>query len=299
MHSVVSAENYLTSQRFSTYMLDPTTVRKIEEFVYRQPCSIQEVAQYLNRNWRTVDRYVAEIEKEYGTIATRLFRGGTRGALKIAYWASVEKVSKSVFQEKLEADIMLARRKEDFSAFDIFQHVDGKSKQARVESLVSEAAKTDLELVSYLRNTKKQLLILSGNLSFINLKDRGFNLYQELDQLVKNGVSIKIICRVDIAGLENIERMLALNHKYGKELVEIRHREQPVRAFIFDSRLFRIKEIKEPTGKVKELAKKIFIYYTITDRSWTDWLTRIFWKMFSGSILAERRVEEIRKLKLQ
>ena len=61
----------------------------------------------------------------------------------------------------------------------------------------------------------------------------------------------------------------------------------------------RIKEIREPTGKVKELDKKIFIFYTITDKRWTEWLTRLFWKMFSGSILAEKRMAELRKLKIR
>jgi len=277
--------------------LDGEIVRKIEEFVYRQPCSIQDIAQHIGRNWRTVDRYVAEIEKEYGTLSTKVFRGGTRGALKIAYWASVEKVSRSIFQEKLEADIMLARKKEDFSAFDIFQHVEDRHKKSFVETNVEESSKTTIELVQSLRGTKNQLIIFSGNLSLINLKNKSFDMLEELDNLAKRGVSIKIISRVDIAGLGNIERMLSLNQKYGKELVEIRHREQPLRAFIFDGKSFRLKEVKEPTGKIKELDRKIFIFYTITDKRWVEWLTRLFWKMFSGSILAERRIEELKKLK--
>jgi hypothetical protein len=299
MHSVVPTENYITLLSNSTLMLDAETVRKIEEFVYKQPCSIQEIAQHVGRNWRTVDRYVSEIEKEYGTLSTRVFRGGTRGALKIAYWASVEKLSKSVFQEKLESDILSARRKEDFSAFEIFQHVDDSHKKSLVETTVEESSRTNIELVNNLRATQKQLIILSGNLSFTNLKNKSFDMFEELDRLVKRGVSIKIISRVDIAGLDNIERVLQLNQKYGKELIEIRHREQPIRAFIFDGKSFRIKEIREPTGKIKELDKKIFIFYTITDKAWVNWLTRLFWKMFSGSILAERRIVELKKLKLE
>ncbi len=278
-------------------MLDAEVVRQIEELVYRQPCSIQEIAHHLGKNWRTVDRYVADIEKEYGTISTKVFRGGTRGALKIAYWASVEKISRSVFQEKLESDIMRARRKEDFSSFDIFQHVDEKNKRSIVETNVEESSKTNIELVNRLRATRKQLLIFSGNMSFINLRNKSFDMFDELDRLVKTGVSIKIISRVDIAGLDNIEKALALNQKYGKELIEIRHREQPLRAFIFDSTSFRLKEVKEPTGKIKELDRKIFLFYTITDRKWAEWLARLFWRMFSGSILAERRIGELRKLR--
>ncbi|MFH1308006.1 MAG: hypothetical protein ABIH72_04095, partial [archaeon] len=86
-------------------MLNSNIIRKIEEFVYTKPRSIQEISQHINKSWRTADRYIQEIEKEFGTISTRTFRGGTRGALKIVYWSSVEKISSSVFQQKLEKDI--------------------------------------------------------------------------------------------------------------------------------------------------------------------------------------------------
>ena len=66
-------------------MLNNETIKKIENFVYSKPRSVSEVAKHLNKNWRTIDRYVKEIEKEFGTVATRTFRGGTRGALQIVY----------------------------------------------------------------------------------------------------------------------------------------------------------------------------------------------------------------------
>jgi len=99
-------------------MLDNNTIKKIESFVYSKPRSVQEIAQHIDKNWRTADRYIEEIETNFGTISTRVFRGGTQGALKIVFWASVEKISSSVFQEKLEQQIYLAHRKEEFSAFD-------------------------------------------------------------------------------------------------------------------------------------------------------------------------------------
>ena len=74
-------------------MLNNELIKKIEDFVYSKPRSVQEIASYIGKNWRTADRYISEIEKNYGTIATRVFREGTRGALKIVYWASVEKIS--------------------------------------------------------------------------------------------------------------------------------------------------------------------------------------------------------------
>ena len=278
-------------------MIESQLIRKIEEFIYAKPRSIQEVSFHIGKSWRTADRYVEHICKEFGTIATRTFRGGSRGALKIVYWASMEKVSGSVFQEMLETHIISSKKKEDFSAFDIFQHVPDSNKRVWVEEEKSEEL-TDLKsLADLLSKANRQLLVLSGNLSFINLKNKEVDLFKIIDKLVSRGVSIKVVCRVDIAGDENIEHMLSLNFKHGKELIEIRHREHPVRGFIVDNSVMRLKEIKEPTGKTHELKKKLFIFYIIKDKEWIDWLSRIFWKMFSSSIDAKRRIVEIRKLK--
>jgi hypothetical protein len=80
-------------------------------------------------------------------------------------------------------------------------------------------------------------------------------------------------------------------------LVEIRHRSHPVRAFVIDNNVLRIKEVKEPTGKIHELDKKVFIYYTIKDKKWAEWISRIFWKMFSSSINAQKRLDEMKTLR--
>lgn len=281
---------------FAFCMLDNEAVKKIEGFVSEKPRSVNEIASLLKKSWRTADRYVEEISREYGTISTRTFREGTRGALKVVYWSSVEKVSHSVFQQRLEQDIWLAREKKQFSAFDIFQHVPDKSKSASIERAVDEQSTNISELASILGKTEKQLLVFSGNLSFINLRDKKVDIFKVLEGLVKKNVSIKVVSRVDIVGVENIEKLLSLNFKYGKEVVEVRHREQPLRALVFDNKIFRMKEVKEPTGKVHELDKNIFIFYSVRDREWSGWLSRVFWKMFSSSISAEKRLEEIKKL---
>lgn len=275
-------------------MLDSITIKKIEDFVCQKPRSVQELAVHLGKNWRTVDRYIEEIEKNFGTISTRVFRGGTRGALKIVYWSSMEKLSSSIFQEKLEEDILKARRKDDFSAFDIFQYVDDKKKKVTIEHIEGDNIEG---LKKKLLTAKKQLLIFSGNLSFINLKNKKVDTLDVFEELVKNGISIKILCRVDLDGMENIKKLLSLNFKHGKDLVEIRHTEQPLRTIIYDEELATLKEVKEPTGKINELNKKVFIYYAIKDKEWIKWLKRIFWKMFNNSISAKKRLEELEKLK--
>jgi hypothetical protein len=279
-------------------MLDQKIIKKIEDFVYSKPRSIQEIAKHIDKNWRTADRYTEEIEKNFGTITTRVFREGTRGALKIVYWSSVDKVSHSVFQEKLEENIMRGRTKYEFSAFDIFQHVPEKNKIAWIKKGKDESETERLkDFEDLLLEAKNQILFFSGNLSFINFDDGKTNVFKVLEKIVKKGIPIKVVCRVDLAGKDNIEKLLSLNFKTGKELIEIHHREQPLRVTIIDNRIINLKEIKEPTGREKELNKKTFIFYTIKDKDWCEWLSKIFWKMFSSSIDANKRLQEINKIK--
>jgi len=277
-------------------MLDSQTISKIEEFVYSKPRNIQEIAECIGKNWRTADRYVEEIEKNFGTIATRVFRAGTRGALKIVYWASIEKVSHSIFQERLEQDILTARKKEDFSAFDIFQYIPDKNRNLSVKNKEEDNVE---EFSRILLSAQKQILFFSGNLSFINLKDRKKDLSQIFEELANKKVMMKVLCRVDLAGKENIERVLSLNSKYGKDLIEIRHDAHPIRGVIIDGKFIRLKEVKEPTGKINELNKKAFIFYNISDKSWADWLSKVFWKKFSNSMDANKRLEQLKRIRIQ
>ncbi len=274
-------------------MLDSKTINKIEEFVYSKPRNIQEIALFIKKNWRTADRYVEEIEKNFGTISTRVFREGTRGALKIVYWSSVEKVSPSIFQERLEKDIFSCKKKEDFSAFDIFQYIPEKNRTSFAQHNEEENIK---EFNKLLLTAKKQILFFSGNLSFINIKDKKKDILTTFEKLASKKIQIKIICRVDLAGKDNIERVLSLNFKHGKNLIEIRHDAHPIRGCIIDGKFIRLKEVKEPTGKIKELNKKIFIFYNIHDKSWAEWLSRIFWKKFSNSIDANKRLEHLKQI---
>lgn len=279
-------------------MLTSEEIKKIEDFVYSKPRSIQEISQLLDKNWRTADRYVQEIEKNYGTITTRIFRKDTRGALKIVYWASVEKISNSIFQEQLEQEIMQGKDKEHFSAFDIYQHVSNKNKKLYSKKAINEDDAGNLDrFLDMLLTAKKQVLFFSGNLSFIHTKTKTRRIFDIIEQLVKKGIPIKVICRIDISGRDNVEELLSLNFKYKKQLVEIRNRKQPLRATVIDNEIIDIKEIIEPTGKIKELDKRLFIFYTIKDREWAEWMSRIFWKMFSQSIGAEKRLEELNKFR--
>lgn len=280
-------------------MLDSIITKKIEDFVYSKPRTVDEISKHIGKNWRTADRYIDEIRENFGTLDTRVFREGTRGALKLVYWASIEKISHSVFQEELEKEILNGKESGDFRGFDIFQYVDDSKKNAWIKRGKDEVEAGRIkEFDEILKKAKKQIIFFSGNLSFINLKDKQTDIFKTLEELIKRNVKIKIICRVDISGMNNIERILSLNHKYGKEMIEIKHNEQPLRITIIDSVFMNIKEVRDPTGKTGELSKKTFIFYSIFDKEWVEWMSKIFWKMFSSSISAEKRLKELNKIRL-
>ena len=274
-------------------MLTPEIAKKINDFVFLKPRSIDEIASHIKKNWRTANRYIERIAEQQGTIAIRTFREGTRGALKIVYWANIEKIHSSAFQEKLFEQIKSGKRKEDFSPFDIWQHVALKKKSAFLEEQEDESKTAfNKDLPNLFKGTEKQLLIFSGNLSWANLIEE-LNIYKTLEELGKKNVSIKILVRVDVNSLEHVKKFIDLNNKLGKEFIEIRHLQQSLRAFIIDKKIARFKEIRNQDQKKK---KKTWIFYNIYDKDWIEWLQKVFWNLFSSAIPALKRIEEIEKI---
>jgi len=96
-------------------MVSFSIIEKIEKFVSEKPRSMQEIAVHLGKNWRTAERYVEVIIKERGTLLSRTFREGTRGALRIVYIRQPSSYSYSVFQEEFDKKIMIGNFPEEFS----------------------------------------------------------------------------------------------------------------------------------------------------------------------------------------
>jgi hypothetical protein len=192
---------------------------------------------------------------------------------------------------------LLGKHKKDFSPFNIYQHVHKRKKHAFAEQLEEEHVTANQDLAGLLRSAKNQILLFSGNLSWANFKQGNVDLVNVFEELAKRKVSIKILTRVEIDGFKNIKRFLDINSRLGKDTIEIRHREQPLRAVIVDNKVVSLKEIKDPKDYHKsELKKKTFIFYRITDRDWIEWLHKVFWNMFSSSVSAEERMNEIEKI---
>lgn len=277
-------------------MLDSKTIKKITDFVYKKPRSIQEIAHAIEKNWRTADSYVEKIKKEQGVLETRTFREGTRGALKIVFWNNVEKIHSSDFQEKLFKKIESARDKSDFSPFDLYQYVPDKKRYAFLEEQGEDNITEKQNLVNALRSAEKQILIFSGNLSWVNAHQEKQQIIKVFEEVADRNVTIKVLCKVDLESIDNIKKMLSINYKIKKEMIEIRHAEQPLRAFIIDNKFARFKEIKHYQKPIKKTGTQTHIFYEIQDEDWITWIQKVFWNLFRTSISADKRIEDIESI---
>jgi phosphatidylserine/phosphatidylglycerophosphate/cardiolipin synthase-like enzyme len=275
-------------------MLNKDTEKAILDFVYEQPRSIQEIAHAIDKNWRTADSYVEKIAKETGQLSTRIFRGGTRGALKIVFWSKTEKLSSNDFQERMFRRIEIGRKKEDFSPFELYTYVAEDHRKAWKTNSNGKSHKNIVDLIS---NAKEQVLVFTGNCSFINLVEHGVPVTGVLRSLLQRGVNVKILSRVDIASITNLQQLLAINHELGREGIEVRHAEQPLRGFVIDDKVVRLKEELSPVRyRAGELEKDTILLYEIYDPAWVKWVQNVFWAMFRTSLSGQKRLEDLRSI---
>lgn len=151
-----------------------------------------------------------------------------------------------------------------------------------------------------MENAKENVFIFSGNLSLVNYEFGGKTTMKILESLVKKGVSFKVIARVELTAMKNIEKMLSLNIKSGRNAVEIVHLEQPLRGFIVDGKIVGLKEVKNPLNYKKgELENKTYLFYCFWDKKWVDWMQKVFWKLWQNSFDAKTRMESIRLIHKQ
>jgi len=267
----------------------------ILRLIQQKPRTIQEIAETIGKNWRTADRYVEIIAQETGFIATRIFREGSRGALKVVYWNALEGIKGSAYQERLLQKILQGKRKEDFSPLDIYQFVDAGNRKAFLES-TEFSQQQQIRFDYLLTQAQQQVLFFSGNLSWVEL---GPNMQKILEELVKRKVKIKVLTRVDITSQKNTEEMLSLNQRVGWDAVEIRHCEQPLRAIVVDDRFASIKEVMNPLY-CRELKEKTFLFYLIQEQEWVSWIQKVFWQLWGQSIDAGERLKALESVnKLQ
>ena len=84
----------------------------------------------------------------------------------------------------------------------------------------------------------------------------------------------------------------------GKDIVEIRHCKQPLRAFIVDNKVSKMKEIKDPKDYKDSGLKKItYIFYEINELEWVEWMQKVFWNLFRTGIPDSKRIKELKTIK--
>ncbi|MBD3209272.1 hypothetical protein GF367_02550 [Candidatus Woesearchaeota archaeon] len=271
-------------------VLSGQVAKKIEDFVRAQPRTVQDIALLLGKNWRTADGYVRKIAAEQGTIATKTFRGGTRGALKVVYWNVAEKFHTSAFQERLFSKILSGREKNDFNPFDIYQYVSEGKRRAFLEKQTIYNITEKQNLVNALRQAEQQVLIFAGDLSWSVAKQGNITLLSLLEELVARKIPIKIICNVDLESIDNIQSVISLNHKHKTEVVEVRHAQQPLRAFVVDDSFARFKQRKQ------KRRQDDYVFYEVLDEEWVQWVQQVFWHLFRTGISAGRRIKDLESI---
>lgn len=272
-------------------MLNLEIINKINNFVAQKPRTIQDIALLIGKNWRTAESYVKKIAQEQGTIAVTTFRAGTKGGLKIVYWNLINK-NLSTFQDMLFQRLCHAKHKEDFSPFDIYQYIEEDKRGCFLEKQ-EHNLNVKQNLISTITSAQDQVMIFSGDLSWSKATQDGIPIIQGFELLCKKNIPIKILVQVDLNSQQNVYQMLELNHKYGKELIEIKHCQQPLRALVVDAKLAQFKE----RYFFKSTLEENYLFYSITDQDWVNWLKKVFWHFFSTSISAEKRLKDLETIK--
>ncbi|MBR9678347.1 MAG: hypothetical protein GOU97_03605 [Nanoarchaeota archaeon] len=272
---------------------------KILVFVKGQPRTIQDIAIFIGKSWLTADSYVKKIKDKTGLINVKKFRGGTRGALKIVYWNYSESIENDDIRKNLFENIKFGKVKTDFDPFDVYQYAPDNKKKSFIEEY-KEVLKSEKQgLIPLLRQVEKELYSFSGNISWINMVEKGKGVVDELRDLFERGVRVKVLCRVDVASLKNIDRLKKLCEEVGGGSVEVRHCRQPLRGFVFDDRMARFVDNKFVKDyKEGELRKNVRIFYDIFDEGWVDWLQKVFWELYRHSIPDKKRLEQLSKVML-
>jgi len=276
-------------------VLKQQDIDKIVKSVKQEPCTIQDLSRLIKRSWVTTNSYVNQIKESTGLIKIKTFRKGTQGAIKVVFYDHSDSPIGDDIKEKLFIQISNSRIKTDFDFFEVFQFIDDKKKKIFFEEYKDENVSIVQDVIPFLRQAEKTIHIFSGNVSFINMTEKGIKIIDVIEELLKRKVQIKILCRINITSLNNLAKLSKLFKKY-PEYVEVRHIYQPLRGYIVDDKVARFKnEEVLKDYKPGELNKNIKIFYEIYDEAWVTWLQNVFWRLWRTSIDYDTRYEQFKK----
>ncbi|MBN1792843.1 hypothetical protein JW826_04125 [Candidatus Woesearchaeota archaeon] len=276
--------------------LSQTDIKRIVEFVKKEPRTVQDVSKLIGRSWVTTESYLQQIKEDTGLIDIKTFRKGSQAALKIVFPASSSNVSSDDLKDRIFQKIRIGRTKNDLDFMGIYQFIPASNKKAYSEQYEEGEITKGYPISHLLRRAENYVYVFSGNLSFLNTKENGKSVLSVMEELLKKKISVKILCRVNLASLSNISKLSLLIKKY-PDLIEVRHSYHPLRGFLIDGKLGRFKN-EESALKYKkgELVKNTRIFYEFYDHDWISWLEKVFWSLFRVSLDYESRAKEIRKI---
>lgn len=269
-------------------------IQRILQLVSKEPRTVQEIAQAIDRSWVTTEKYLLELRQRTGQINLKTFREGTQAALKIVYLATTHSLISDEIKQSLAQQILAGKHKEDFDFMDLFQFVKADEKRAhQFDSLKPESslAKETAE-----NPARESAYVFSGNLSYLAYNYKGKKMTDMIEEELKSGAHIRVLCRVNLSSLTNIEKVSKLLITYPTQF-EIRHRYQPLRGVLVDSKYARFRnEERVENFREGELEKNTRIYYEITSLEWIAWLESVFWSMWRASIPFDQRIKELQKI---
>ena len=252
---------------------------------------MQEIAKMLHKSWLTADSYVQQIKERTGLVEVKIFRKGTQGALKLVYYAHPDTLLVNDLREELYHKIKNGRFRSDFDFMEIFQFIPEEKKKSCIED--TPAAYVQRMLAAY-KSAQHKVYCFSGNLSFLRHNSALLEVWEDL---LKKKVHIKILCRINLATLENINMLLPLLQRY-QAYLEIKHSYHPLRGCIVDDALaFFCDEEKLQMYREGELPHDTRIFYEVYDGEWISWMQKIFWNIFRFSIGYDVRIKELKKIK--
>ncbi len=276
--------------------LTPEDIKNITAFLKKEPRSVQDVSRLIGKSWVTTDAYLKQIEEQTGLVKVKTFRKGTQGALKIAYYNSSDSIGSDEIEERLFTQIRHGRSKSDFDFMEIYQYVPDGSKRAFMEEYEDELSVPNYQIVSLLMQAESQVHWFSGNMSFLNSSEDGKGILDTIEECLKRKVRFRILCRISLSTVKNINRLSCLMRKY-PDMIDVRHSYHPLRGFIVDGKTARFKsEELNNNYKEGELPKSARIFFELSDKRWIDWLQKVFWNMFRSSLPYDVRLKELKEI---
>lgn len=274
--------------------LSQVEIKKIVDFVKKEPCTIQDIAKHIGRAWMTANSYVEQIAERTGQLQVKTFRAGTQGALKLVYYTYEASIRHDDVHKALFYQIKNGRQKKDFDFMEIFQFVPETKKRSFIEQYKKAHMSYNQDIVSFLKQAQTNLYCFSGIMSFINITESSTTVLDAMEDLLERGVHIKILSRINLASTENLQKLQPLMKKYPNQ-IEIKHCYQPLRGFVIDDKAARFKD-EEFVSNVTKAKVKTRIFYEVNDKEWITWLQKVFYNLFRPSIDHSRRLKEIQKI---